>query len=230
MNSILPTACSSYATVNRLRIRHNPVGIAVAYEEQPTAPSPLPRRQRSLRLPLESLVLAVLLPACSTTPPVQTETKAGSDFAHLRTFALMPLPTTAPVTDPGLMLRAAEPARQAAVEALTAKELTQVDRAQADIAVNLRGQSLPKIEITGWGYRGAGVYGRMGRYQGRPGYVPGEVRNTEEGTLTIEIFDNRTKELAWVGWSQTDATGPVEVKRLQEAIRAILAKFPPRSK
>jgi len=86
-----------------------------------------------------AVALAILLPACSTTPKVHTQAKPGADYTRYRTFSLMPLPTTGPVGDPGLMLRAGEPARQAVLDALTAKGLTQADRAQADITVYLRG-------------------------------------------------------------------------------------------
>jgi hypothetical protein len=177
--------------------------------------------------PLASVALALLLSACSTTPKVRTEAKAGADFSRFKTFALLPLPTTVPISDPGLMLRVAEPARHAVVDALTAKGLTQADPAQADLAVNLRGQSLPKVEVSNLGYQTVPVYGRRGRYYGSVGSQSVDVRNYEERTLTIEIFDHRTKELAWVGWSKREATRPVEVEELQTVIRAILAKFPP---
>ncbi|HWW01950.1 MAG TPA: DUF4136 domain-containing protein [Candidatus Acidoferrum sp.] len=172
-------------------------------------------------------VLVLLLPACSTTPKVQTQANPGADYTRYHTFALLPLPTTGPASDPGLMLRVAGPARQAAVEALAAKGLTEADRAQADLAINLRGQSLPKVEVTDWGYRAVPVYGRWGRYYGSVGYRSVDVRTVEERTLSIEIFDNRTKELAWVGWSTSQTSGPIKLEKLQQAIRNILAKFPP---
>lgn len=124
-----------------------------------------------------------------------------------------------------MMLRIADPARQAVVEILTAKGLTEANREQADIAVNLRGQSLPKVEVTDWGYRAVPVYGRYG-YRGAVGYRDVDVRSVEERTLSIEIYDNRTKELTWVGWSKSERSGQIEVERLQQAIRAILAQFP----
>jgi hypothetical protein len=192
---------------------------------------PLATRHASGRWSLEAMgltvALAILLPACSTTPKVQTQAKAGADYTRYRTFALMPLPATGPVSDPGLMLRLAEPARQAVVEALTAKGLAEADRAQADIAVNLRGQSLPKVEVTDWGYHAVPTYGLWGRRYGYAGYRDVDARNYQERTLSIEIFDNRTKELAWVGWSKSEATGEIKVGKLQEAIRRILAEFPP---
>ena len=54
-----------------------------------------------------------------------------------------------------------------------------------------------------------------------------EVERRSEKTLIIEIFDNRTKEMAWVGWSTREATGQVQAEKVQEIIRAILVEFPP---
>jgi hypothetical protein len=171
-------------------------------------------------------VLAVALTACSTTPKVNTQAQPGTDFTRYHTFALMPLPTTGPASDPGLMLRVAEPARQAAVQALTAKGLTEADRAQADLAVNLRGQFLPKVKVTEYGYAAGPVVPRLGAPQGGYRYSGVDVENYEERTLTIEVFDNHTKELTWVGWSKREATDQVDVEKLQAAIRSILAGLP----
>jgi uncharacterized protein DUF4136 len=172
------------------------------------------------------VVLAVTLTACSTTPKVNTQAKTGADFTRYHTFALMPLPTTGPASDPGLMLRVAEPAHKAAVEALTAKGLTEAGREQADLAINLRGQFLPKVQVTNYGYVAGPVGLRRGAYGGVGAYQSQDVSNYEERTLTIEVFDNHTKELTWVGWSKRDATSQVDVEKLQAAIRSILSELP----
>jgi len=174
-----------------------------------------------------ALGLAILLPGCSTTPKVHTQAQPGADFARYRTFALMPMPATGPASDPGLMLRIAEPARRAVVEALTGRGFTEADRAQADIAVNLRGSSLPKVEVTDWGYSRTAYTRRYGPVPVHVGEV--DVRSYEERTLTAEIFDNRSKELIWVGWTKREARGQVNVQKLQDAIRNVLAEFPQRS-
>jgi hypothetical protein len=128
------------------------------------------------------------------------------------------------------MRRISEPARQAAVEALVAKSLTETDRGQAQIAVNLQGKFLPKVKVTDWGYMPLpSSRTPLGGYQGgnRPG--GSDVSEYEERTLTIEIFDNRTKEVIWVGWSKRDATAEVDVERVKATIRRILSEFPPGS-
>lgn len=174
-----------------------------------------------------SLLIAALLSACSSPPKVHTQPWPGAEYSRYRTFALLPLPTTGPSSDPGLMLRIAEPARQSVTDSLVAKGFTPADHAQADIAVNLRGSWLPKVEVTDWGYRPVPVYGRRGAYRGSVGYRDVKIEASEQRTLTVEIFDNRSKELVWVGWSKKEATGRVKVEKVQEGIRSILAQFPP---
>jgi len=171
-------------------------------------------------------LLAISFAACSTTPKVYTQPKPGAAFSRYHTFALMPLPTASPASDPGLMLRVGEPARKAAVEALTAKGLTEADQAQADLAINLKGQFLPKVKVTQYGYVAGPTYQRLGGYQGGYRYSGVDVDNYEERTLTIEVFDNHTKELTWVGWSKRDSSEQVDVEKLQAGIRSILAELP----
>ncbi len=136
----------------------------------------------------------------------------------------MPLPTTGPASDPGLMLRLGEPGRQAAVAALTAKGLTEADRAQADLTVNLRGQSLPRVEVTDMGFHYP-VYTRHGRVEVvRNPYT--SVSTYDERTLTVEIFDNKSKDLVWAGWSTSKSRGSVNAEQITNVIHRILAEFP----
>ena len=170
-------------------------------------------------------MLAVALAACSTTAKVQTQAKPGADLTGYRTFALMPLPATGSTANPGLMLRLAEPARATVIETLQAKGFQAADRATADFTVNLRGESMPKVEVTEWGYNMADSARWSGRHA--PVYTTHrDVQVLNERTLTVEIFDNKNKELAWVGWVKEEAYGEVKVETLQNAIRDILTKFP----
>jgi len=160
---------------------------------------------------------------CKT--PVQTDFKEGANFAAYHTFALMPLPQTGPAADPGLILRLAKPAQDATTAALTAKGFQHAEREKADFVVNLRGSSVPKVEVTDWGYNRT-------TWTRRYGYVPvhvGEVdvRHTNERTLAIEIFDNKSHELVWTGRLTEDSSGKITPEKLQEAITRVLEKFPP---
>ncbi len=169
---------------------------------------------------------AALLLGAGCAAPVKTDYKAGTNFSQYRTFALMPLPQQAPPEDPGLMVRLAQPARDAVVAELTAKGLTQAAAGEADLAVNLKGHSLPQVEVRQYGY----TYPMVTRY-GMVTVVENPyttVSSYTERTLIIELLDTRAKELVWVGWTKKESSSPVTPAMLQEAIRRILTKFPPR--
>ena len=167
---------------------------------------------------------AVLITAgCST--PVKTDYKAGADFSRYRTYAVMPLAQKAPVQDRDLLLRLSGPATDAVQSELDAKGLTQAALGPADLSVTLQGQSLPRVEIRDYGY----TYPVMTRY-GMVTVVQNpytSVSTYNERRLIIEMLDNHTKELVWVGWMTKQSSRPVTPERLQEAIRKILAEFPP---
>jgi hypothetical protein len=172
----------------------------------------------------------VLLTVAGCATPVKTDYKAGADFSKYRTFAVMPLPQRASAEDPGLVLRVGQPAKQAVVEALTAKGLTEAATDQADLTVALHGKSLPKVEIRDYGYNYPVMtrYGMVSVYQ-TPYVSASSVSTTTERTLIIELLDNHTKELVWVGWTKKDSSEPVKVEALQEAIRKVLAEYPPKT-
>jgi len=165
----------------------------------------------------------LLLAGCAN--PVQTDYKPGTDFSRYKTFVLMPLPQQASAEDPGLVLRLAQPARDAVVSQLTAKGMTEAPTNQADLSVNLRGRSLPRIEVRDYGY----TYPAMTRYGTytvvRNPYTT--ISTTQERTLIIEMLDNHSKELVWVGWTKKESSKPVTAEVLQQAIKDILAEFPP---
>jgi hypothetical protein len=172
---------------------------------------------------ISSAAIVLLAAGCATT--VKTDYKAGTDFSKYRTFALMPLPQRGPAEDPGLVLRLAEPARTAVRGSLAAKGMTEAPEDQADLAVNLRGQSLPRVEVRDYGY----TYPAMTRYGMVPVVVNPQtsVSTYNERTLIIELLDHRTKELVWVGWTKKESSKPVSAEGLQQAIREVLDKYPP---
>jgi hypothetical protein len=181
------------------------------------------REARSIVAGLFGLSGILLLAGCST--PVKTDYKTGTDFSRYKTFALMPLPQQASADDPGLVLRLAQPARDAVVSQLTAKGMTEAPTNQADLSVNLRGRSLPRVEVRDYGY----TYPAMTRYGTYPVVINPytTVSTTQERTLIIEMLDNHTKELVWVGWTKKESSKQVTAEVLQKAIQEILAEFPP---
>lgn len=172
---------------------------------------------------LTSVAVLALATGCSTM--VKTEFKSETQFAAYRTFAVLPYSCPIPARDPGVVFRLAEPAKDAAIAALTAKGFHQAELKQADFAVNLRGESIPRVRIDEWGYTRYAHTARYGRIPIHYGDV--DVQSYDEKTLTIEIFDNKSHELVWVGWMTRDTVGTVSVKQIEKAVANILAKFPP---
>jgi Domain of unknown function (DUF4136) len=180
---------------------------------------------------LAASALALALAACAAGPPkIQSEHDGSVNFAAYKTFAILRPHAKGNAVDPGTVVRLTEPAMDAVRESMTAKGMTEVAVEKADCAVRVSGQSMEKTEVTDWGYTGYpyGAY-RAGWVYG-PGVYGGsniDVRQVTERTLIVEIYDNASRKEAWVGWSEHSGNAKVEPDRLKEAIRNILATFPP---
>lgn len=170
-----------------------------------------------------ALAMLILATGCSTM--VKTEFKPDMQFSAYRTFAVLPYAGHSPAGDPGMALRLAEPAKEATVAALTAKGFQPVELKQADFAVNLRGDSIPRVKVDDWGYTRYAHTARYGRIPIHYGEV--DVHSYDEKTLTVEIFDNKSHELVWVGWLKRETAGTVSAKDVQKAVAKVLSKFPP---
>lgn len=168
-------------------------------------------------------LLVLLVTGCET--PVNTEYKPGTNFSHYRTFAFMSAPQLTAADDPGAGLRLAGPAKEAVISGLTAKGLAQAPSEQADLSVDIRGQSLPRVDVHDYGF----TYPVMTRYGAvtvvQNPYV--SVSSYNERTLAIELLDNHAKEAVWVGWMKTETTGAATAEGMQKAIHKILEHFPP---
>ncbi len=151
------------------------------------------------------------------------------DIQGYETFAISPLPDSIPGGDPGMMLRYGHVIEKGIRLALIAKGYTEAASVEeADFAVNMKGHYVPKTKITDYGMGGMG-YSRRG-YWGGYSYPYGggiDVDNYEEGTLILEIFDGKTKELAWVGWGVgRKKSKPSEDEAVYSTLEKILTSFP----
>ena len=181
---------------------------------------------RSLCACAGALMLA--LSGCATTPPkVQSEHNNAVNFASYRTFAVLEPRASGSGTDPGAGMRMTQSAMQAVREAMTAKGLSEAPRERADCVMRVRGQSVTNVEVTDWGYRSYPYGVRRAGWGYSRGYRDIDVRQTTALTLIVEIYDNASKSEAWVGWSEHSGNSQMEPDKLREAIRNILADFPP---
>ena len=171
-------------------------------------------------------VIASALAGCAA-PKVHTERDSAVNFAAYKTFAVLPLVTSGAGSNPGDALRLTKPAEQAVRDSLSGKGLTEAARETADCAVSVRGESLPRIEVTGMGYTTypVGVRRRGWVYYG--GVHAVDLQTTMDRKLIIEVYDNASHKLAWVGWTEHSGSGPVDVDKLTKGIHHILDGFPP---
>ena len=172
-------------------------------------------------------VVALALTGCATTPKVQSEHDLSANFAGYKTFAVLEPQASGSAIDPGTRMRLTQPAMDAVREVLTAKGMTEVPREKADFVVRVRGQSVSSVQVTDWGYTSFPYGSRRAGWGYSPGYRGLDVRETTERTLAVEIFDNASRKEVWVGWSRHSGGGPVDPTKLKEAIRNVLATFPP---
>lgn len=167
--------------------------------------------------------VAAILTGCSTTPKVSTEYEPGIDFARYKTFSILPVARAGLSGDPGAVLRLAKPAEEEATTTLVAAGFQPAGQDAADFSVALRGESIPRIEVTDWGYTPLAT-GPYGYYRG---YRDVDVDQYDERTMIAEIYDNRTKKLVWVGWAKRRARGEITVEKARAAVRTVLSAFPP---
>lgn len=174
--------------------------------------------------------------ACESPITVAIDVDPEADLASFESYAWIsdePLidqvggvtsgPRVSPIDDQRI--------RRAVDTRLTAKGWQRVELAEADLVVSYGVGAAEKTEF----YETPGAYGHYGYRHGYGyggWYADSTVysRTYTEGTLTLEFFDRRTRQAAWVGWaskrlSTSDERGEV----IERAIEKILQDFPSRS-
>lgn len=208
-----------------------------------------------MRTFIQGLTLAALvliLSGCGTpAPKIYSQPNTTIDFGNYKSFSMLPFTAESMQgsTSPGLVLQVGQPITleiQSNMQRLGYIPVGDVEK--SDIAINIVGNSVPKVQVTDYGYGGyygaagspygaggwAGGYPYGGRY-GAGGYGMGvgmgygggvQVDQYEEGTLGIEAYDTKTKELIWVGWATGKMKKELDLDRLRSTIQQILARFP----
>lgn len=175
-------------------------------------------------------LVLVGLSGCQSAPKVNSEFDSSADFTSARTFALRPLPNSIPGVDPGLVLRVGPAATSAARASMSAKGFTEAsDVAKADLAVLIHGKSVPKTDVTEWGFTPYYAAGWRGSYAyGMYGGSSVTVDQYDEGTLIVEVYDVKTRKMIWVGWMTARSSGRTEdqAAKVGNAVSEILAGFP----
>ncbi|MBI1176880.1 DUF4136 domain-containing protein [bacterium] len=181
-----------------------------------------------LHLAIRTLALGALtlwFAGCATTSPtVNTKIEPGTDFGRYKSFAILPVSRGGAGVNSDVASRVARPAEEEAAATLTAAGFRQVDQAGADFSVLLRGESIPKIAVTDWGFPPTTVGGSAGLSGARDV----DVDEYDERTLWADVYDNQTKKPVWTGWVKRKASGEITVEGVRAAVRTVLSAFPPK--
>jgi hypothetical protein len=165
--------------------------------------------------------------ACATVR-VSTDYDPSADFTSMGSFAWLDDRSGVAGDRDGVSGLLDRRIRSAVEAELGAKGLTRADRADAALLVAYRLSIETKLDVdtihTSAGY-GVGWYGGMASQT--------IVSEYEEGTLLIDLIEASSKQLVWRGTGEArvrESPSPEQrEERVRQAVREILANFPPAS-
>ena len=172
------------------------------------------------------LIAALMLTACQSVG-VQTDFDPAANFTAYRTYHW--LPSDAPRGMNPLMFRRV---KDSIDRSLSARGYTQAQ--QGDFAITFTIDERDRIHADDWGYGWGGYgwggwgWGGWGCCYGGWGYPNVDIYTTTQRSIVIDIYDAQTRAPAWHGVVKRESySGRVDYSRLDRAVDAVLAKFPP---
>jgi len=175
-----------------------------------------------------ALVLFVaLLPACAPALKVTSDYDSKAEFIKYRTYTFAPESQNLPVNELNKRRILDEIETQMAAKGFTKAEA-------GDIWVDVRVSAKERKEATA--YTNGSGYGMYGGYRYGGGFqtTSVSVQTYVDGTLIISFIDAAKKELVWQGTGvrtlDQNATADKREKNISDAVKGILAKYPPGAK
>lgn len=156
-----------------------------------------------------SLVLAVALAVpLAAAARVSSDTTPGTDFTKYQTFTLAN--TAAPA---GVNPVTFERIRMGVEQGMASKGYTKAE-ANGDLAVIITVGAQDKTDVNTWGRFGLQV----------------DVHQYTEGQLSIDVFDNKTRQPLWHGQETDDIDpGRVDGEKIDKHVGEVMARLPARS-
>jgi hypothetical protein len=156
---------------------------------------------------------------------VKVDFDKDADFTHLKTFAIK-LGTTwgNPIGEKRVLAEIQQ--------GLTEKGWTVTDEAKADTIVVLHGATEKKKSLDTFYSGGYGGYGWRGGYGGGMGSSTTTVQEYTVGTLVVDIFNAKNKQLVYRGIASDELSDKADknAKKLAKASDKLFKDFPPGSK
>ncbi|WP_111643043.1 DUF4136 domain-containing protein [Marinimicrobium alkaliphilum] len=178
-------------------------------------------------------ILAIVMAACSRTPQVVTDHDTTYDFSGLRTFEVLPSSQVGEGRSVLISPFTFNHLRHVVERELGLRyaRLDQDDERTPDFTVRYHVVMEERLDVRAYDQRyGFGYYGY--RYRPMFMYHPGPApRVYRQGTLILDMVDNRSGEPIWRGISEQrlrDGMRPEEQRELLERVaKEMLSQFPP---
>jgi hypothetical protein len=183
-------------------------------------------------------VASLLAAATAATAQVNVDYDHKIDFSQYRTFRFEPgrIVRNLDLKDTDSSLINAN-VQQAVTAELSRKGLSPAS-AHADLTVTFLAGAKKKQEVenamtdpgfgVGWGYP-YGRYFAAGGWWGA-GWNTWWVNDYEQGTLILDLYDTRTKQLVWRAYAVSDISNYNEGKFVEREVTKALKRFPPHEK
>jgi hypothetical protein len=168
------------------------------------------------------VAMALGLAATAAAQDVKTDWDKKADFAKYKTFSI---DVATKWGNPLGEKRALE----AVGKTIAGKGWKQVPGATADAVVLIHGATQVKRDLTTF-YSGYGGGYRYGAWGGGMGTSTTMVNEYNTGTMIVDIFDGKTKDLLWRGTASDEISDKAEKneKRMNKAAEKMFKKFPPK--
>ena len=167
---------------------------------------------RTLTLACTCLLLLAVT-GCTSGIRVQSDWDEEAEFDQFTSFKVL---QETGVADALVARRLSDGVRNH----LTARNFTE-DIENPDFLVAIHANVVDRVDVHSWGYSASSRHWHSGSNI--------TVTNYQEGTLIIDFVDSSNNELFWRGWGTRNVTSSTrEAQALQDAVDAILAKYPPK--
>jgi hypothetical protein len=157
--------------------------------------------------------LAVAQPA-SDEDKVELEYTHGTDFSAYKTYGWVPFQD--PAANPANHIRVT----RAVEKELEAKGLTKATDSRADVFVRYQGRLEKKVK---------GTPAKVDSpWQPTNPRFTVDFSKVQIGTLVLELYDGRTKDVVWHGRTSARMATPDRIEeQISAAVKLLLSRFPP---
>lgn len=171
-------------------------------------------------------VATFILTGCSSSVSVTSDYDPASNFTGYKTFTVHDKAINGSVLEAAPLIK--KRVIQAVESEMRKKGFVNTWEEKADLVVYMFAGTKDKLHVTDWGYNYEGYW------KGYPYGRKIDVNQYTEASLVLDIVNNKTRDLLWrgigTGVVHPEDTPEDKTKIVDEAVKKILAQYPPRTK